>query len=636
MSNISTTSQIQKNYQASKFTILPNQHTTWHNHHDIETFIVISGEGIIKVNNQDIPLIAGKIIELFPLENHIIFNTHSQNDLVICNLWWNNDRIFKETTKAKLSSANNRTASEEVNLILPSFTTPNGNLHLGHIAGPLLAGDIIKRIHKINNKKAYLLSGTLGHQTQIQVEADKLKKTYTETALHYSNNIKNSLDQINIATDCFVTLDKKDRLTAMVALLIKRLFDKGYIEERENEIFYCNDCKKYLFEANIYGNCPHCNHRVNAECENCYEYFHEKELKNPICLNCKNPPVLKKISRHFFRMDNFKHILENLYFQDSYTGIAKTFVEKILKKPLPVIPMTILATEGIFFASNDNQHHVLYSAIELLPRFLVAAEETVTNAFGNKNFEELLEAKNVNLILLFGVDNLYLRCIIFPILLCAFNEKLINKIYFIANDFYQLDKKKFSTSRNHVISVEKIKENFNLDYVRYFLTMTRPEFYSTTFNLDELTNFTKKGVLKRLEELVDLFHQKIEEKYHQSITNPGSFDNFHSSYQLFLDANIPLMLHYSNIKSINFTCYINLLSMLIDFTEKFFKAGINSRMNESHYRTFYALCAKGILSISILLWPICPNLAEKIQKKLLQDSNDAFFDIKHLNTWINQ
>ena len=621
-------------YNTSRFVIKPKHQTTCHNHHDTEVLIVISGEGQMHINGREHELKPGSIVNLTPLETHVINNTSKNDDLVICNFWWNDDGYFKALMNAKLASINQSIQAKEINLILPSFTTPNGNLHLGHIAGPLLAADILKRICINSNAIAFLLSGTIGHQTQVQVAADKIGKTYQETALYYSENIKNSLDKIGIKTDCFVTLESKEHLINISNLFIKRLFEKNLLYFKEDEVNYCFDCKKYLFEANVFGNCPHCSHEVNAECESCFEYFHENELQNPICLTCKKTPTLKKLGRYYFSLDPFRHVVENLYHRQAYTGLAKSFVEKILKKSLPDIQMTILAKQGVPFISDHLSNQVLYSAVELVPRFLVAAKIMLHAHANTENWEEYLSSNKVNLHLLFGVDNLYLRSIIFPILLHAFNEQLVDNINFSVNEFYRLNDEKFSTSRKHVISVEEMKDTVDLEYLRYYLAMTRPEVYATSFYKDRLDTWIEEGSLKKYIKLVEQFEIKLASKFNCSVPESGTWDNFHYAYQHFLNSNIPLILSSTRLDSFNLKNYMTLLNMIIELTVDFFEEGIKSNMTQTCSKTFYALSAKGILSISILLSPICPDISKRIQTIFHKKNAPSVLGHEYLNQWV--
>ncbi|TAK75859.1 MAG: hypothetical protein EPO11_04960 [Gammaproteobacteria bacterium] len=413
-----------------------------------------------------------------------------------------------------------------------------------------------------------------------------------------------------------------------------RLLKKSTLNLKEDYVYYCYECEKYLFEANVLGDCPHCEHRVNAECEHCYKYFHEGDLKNPTCCFCKKKPHLKKLLRYYFPLNKFRHIIENLYFKNAYSGISKSFVEKILSNVLPDIPMTIIAEQGIPFGENNWFGHVLYSAVELIPRFLVSLKIFIENRKISTEWELFLESKNVNLHLLFGVDNLYLRCIIFPILLSEFNNNLVNNINFIVNDFYHLNNSKFSTSRNHAISIEEIKDSSDLDYLRYYLAMTRPEFYSTNFCMGEFKKFEKDGVLKNYMDLVYILENKIAVKFNNMLPEAGSWDNLHYAYQNFLNANIPLASLYSNPSCLNITYFISLINVLMSFTINFFTTGMNLEMNESCSRTFYALCIKGIVSISILISPICPTLSKNIQSIFYRGIDNL--NAEHLNKWISE
>jgi methionyl-tRNA synthetase len=164
--------------------------------------------------------------------------------------------------------------------------------------------------------------------------------------------------------------------------------------------------------------------------------------------------------------------------------------------------------------------------------------------------------------------------------------------------------------------------------------MKRPELYSTNFITNDLIHFSKEGIVEKYIQLSHVFNADINSKFNNIIPEAGSFDTFHDVYQAFLNANIPLTLLCSKVDAVNLTGLTRTLEILIEFTIYFFETGINMEMNEAHFRTFYALCAKGIFSISILLSPICPGIAKKIQSFFYSKSNRHNCGVDNLNKWV--
>ncbi len=78
-------------------------------------------------------------------------------------------------------------------LIIAPPPTPNGDLHVGHMAGPYLAGDIYARYLRLNGKAVNYATGTDDSQTYVVTSALKLGTTPEELCRQSSEDIHSSL-----------------------------------------------------------------------------------------------------------------------------------------------------------------------------------------------------------------------------------------------------------------------------------------------------------------------------------------------------------------------------------------------------------------------------------------------------------
>jgi methionyl-tRNA synthetase len=611
-------------YKTSKFVISPGQATKLHNHHDIEVFIVIAGVGEITIDGAARDLAPGDIIRLLPLQSHVIAN-HKTTNLVLCNFWWNDVAYLKQAVRI------NHSTESKIHIILPSFITPNGNLHIGHIAGPLLAADIAHRVMSLYKQDKIFLSGTIGYQTQVEVTAKKLNRSYSEAALLYSNNIHGSIQRMNINPDVFLTLEREAKLQEVSFEYIRRIMQHEAFCIKDAEVFYCTSCEEHLFEANIVGECPHCSHKVNAECENCFTYFAEKELCNPRCANCNSVPTLKSITRMFFDLEQCRHVIVNLCQTNAFSCKSREFVEKILSKPLPTIPLGVVAKNGTSLAQFGFPNQVIYSAVELTPRFLAAFACHADTAQFDMDWEQWLIKKEIQLNVFFGVDNAYLRCIMFPILLSAYNKQLVNTMRFYINEFYSLEGHKFSTSRNHVLSVEYLAAKYPIDHIRYYLAMHRPEHSQTSFTEKNFKDFCANSDFSYFLLIWEVIKGHLTVANRVDVPEAGAWDAQHKAFQALLDANIALcqqMLHPNGLHIAEYCRSVNYLMLQVC---SFYHDMIAYNHNNAYARTTMALLAKAVVSIAILLYPITPDLATNIYTFFYPGQ---MLDIAKLNVWI--
>src|SRR4030095_9329865 len=86
---------------------------------------------------------SGEALLFAPFTRHSIRNAEtSTDDLVFLTVYWmpgENDRTSSATTPEERTPAARRA------LVCATPPTPNGDLHLGHLSGPYLAGDIWRR-----------------------------------------------------------------------------------------------------------------------------------------------------------------------------------------------------------------------------------------------------------------------------------------------------------------------------------------------------------------------------------------------------------------------------------------------------------------------------------------------------------
>src|SRR5438034_3776162 len=78
-------------------------------------------------------------------------------------------------------------------LIVPSNPTPNGDLHIGHIAGPLIGADVLRRACAQRDEPAAVLLGTAWQNSHVLLAAQRQGRGYLEVAAEFARLIERSL-----------------------------------------------------------------------------------------------------------------------------------------------------------------------------------------------------------------------------------------------------------------------------------------------------------------------------------------------------------------------------------------------------------------------------------------------------------
>src|ERR1035438_1647115 len=86
-------------------------------------------------------------------------------------------------------------------LVLGPNPTPNGGMHLGHIAGPYLAGDVYARYQRARGRDVVFTTGTDDSQTFVVASGGRLRAPPEELCATSTAQIREALTAIGISTD---------------------------------------------------------------------------------------------------------------------------------------------------------------------------------------------------------------------------------------------------------------------------------------------------------------------------------------------------------------------------------------------------------------------------------------------------
>ncbi len=593
-------------------TLKPNQVTKAHNHYNAEAWIILKGDGVLQLDQENITVIEGDVIYLKPICTHSIKNISDKNNLLFLSIWWENMDVFNVEISKKQSSpkSNNKRV-----FVLPSFPTPNGDLHLGHLAGPYLAADVYKRYQKILGNAAYYLLGTVGHQTHVTCKGDKLKLSFYETAEKYTDDIIKTLSSMKIQYDIFVRPKALKNFNSTLHEFFNELYKKKYIVIRYKQVIYCGNCQKYLFEASVTGICPICNANGSGsnECEVCGYLHEDQDLINPICNTCKSPASYRNLRRLFFKLEPFRNKLLQYYKTAKISIGLKVFLEKVFSKELLEIPITHVTDNGVSVPLSGWDDQRVYSLFEIPSRYICSVKELIDQHGLSQNWKQLCTTTNVALF--FGFDNAYLRSIIFPSILMAYDQSMKLADLLVMNEFYKLDNKKFSTSREHAIWGKDIVKLYSSDAIRFFLAFTRPEVEQTNFTMSYFENIIDNELCGEWDTWLNEIRTKIMTYYDGIAPEAGNW--FPEAKEFYCNLKEIFGNTIDEYESVRFSLQniSRLLSRLVHCARNFGKATqhIYTLLSlSSEARTCIALELLAARSLAILSMPIMPEFAEML------------------------
>jgi methionyl-tRNA synthetase len=474
-----------------RVTLRPLETTAPHNHHDVEVWVILDGGGEVTSDGETVQVTAGDTVRLPPLGVHTLHNTAEDRPLTFLTFWWEDMAALDSEHDRRNEAAH---GSGRPVLLLPSFPTPNGTLHLGHLAGPFLNADLVRRGLVARGTPARLLLGTVGHQSQVAAAALSQGLTFYQLAERNTDAIQQALAAAQIDWDVFVRPSSPDY--PKVALeIFERLRSNGSVLTKTRKASYCTPCGMFLFEAFVAGACPHCGSRDTAgiECEACALPFSDHELLEPSCRTCGSPAGQRELTRYYLPLEPLRGKLTEYLRSVRMSARLRSYVDRVLAAPLPDLPVSTVAADGITLPADPSGAtggQRMYSAFELAARFITAVD-ALAREQGMAGWLEYAAAERPRTVLFFGFDNAFLRAIVFPAVLGAFTDQLELADTMVCNEFYLLDGQKFSTGRKHAIWGQDAFKEGTRDQLRFYLAATSPDIRRRNFVTGEYQRFVR-------------------------------------------------------------------------------------------------------------------------------------------------
>ncbi|MEU2952031.1 class I tRNA ligase family protein [Streptomyces xanthochromogenes] len=354
--------------------------------------------------------------------------------------------------------------------------TPNGDLHVGHIAGPYVAGDVLSRFLRAEALDVLYTTGLDDHQSYVQVRGLKDGgKPAEDVADGYGDSVVRTWRAASVSFDRIVRPRWDAGYEQSVQAFLRRLWDGGHIRAKVTDLPYCEPCERWLYEAYVVGGCPHCGAVSNGNaCEPCGRPNDCGDLVDPSCVVCETPAQLRPCERLFFPLAPYAQRLADFWDDVRMPPHLRSLCERMLADGLPDIAVSHPADWGVPVPVPGFEDQRVYVWFEMAPGYLFQAAASDGDPEAGRPVQ------------FFGFDNGYFHAVLFPALFLADGSPERLPAGFEVNEFYQLEGKKFSTSRRHAIWADEALELAGSDVLRYHVCADRPQGRQTSFDLPAL------------------------------------------------------------------------------------------------------------------------------------------------------
>ncbi|MFF4582985.1 class I tRNA ligase family protein [Streptomyces sp. NPDC001373] len=457
--------------------VAPGRATDDHHHDETELFVIVSGRGRFLIGGEHHEAAPGTVVLFEPFESHVLENTAEDGtDLVFFTQYWRDAQ-----RAAQAASAPHRTGfGDRPVFVFSTPPTPNGDLHLGHLAGPYLGADAFTRFQRMNGTEAYHLTGSDDYQSYVVGAARRDGRSPAETAAHYSAEIAETLRLMDIPLDQYTVTDQDPGYRQGLQDFFSRIVASGEITVSEHDALYDALSGAYLYEADVTGGCPGCGATTSGNlCEECGEPNTVADLAEPRSASTGSAPRPAPAARWTLPLHAYAGDVRAHHRRGRVPARLRELADRLFRRPALDLPLTHPSGWGVEPREGDTDGQVIWVWPEMSYGFLHGIQSL--GARLGRPWKAAEPSADWKIVHFFGYDNSFYHSVLYPVLYQLAHPGWTPDIDYHVNEFYLLEGEKFSTSRRHAIWGKEVLTPDTVDAVRYFLATTRPEGSRTDF-----------------------------------------------------------------------------------------------------------------------------------------------------------
>ena len=507
-------------------------------------------------------------------------------------------------------------------LVTSALPYVNNVPHLGNLI-PVLSADVFVRFKRLKGEDTIYICGTDEHGTATETQAMREGMTPQEICDKYYKIHRDSYEWLNISFDHFGRTSRPYQHTITQHLFLK-LYENGYIFERELEQTYCPYCERFLADRYVEGECPHCGYEDarGDQCDNCGKVYDSKDLINPRCSVCGEAPVIKSTRHLFLDLPQFEEVLLQFIDErkDVWSSNAVNFSIAWIKEGLEARCITRDLEWGVHVPLPGWEHKVFYVWFDA-PIGYISITQEYCDTTGTNWLDWWKNPEEVILYQFMGKDNIPFHTVIFPVTLMGTKEDYTLLHQISVNEYITYEGGAFSKSRGIGIFCDDVMASgVPPDVWRYYLNINRPEKQDTHFYWEDLQEKNNAELVGNLGNFVyrtlSFAHRYMEgvirreELTSEDVAFLEDVDNVVNDAEQSLEA-CELKTALKQIMSI---CRMG---------NQYFQEHEPWKQKETQGRTIY-VCCNLVAKLAILLEPYIPETSEKMWSQL---------NLKEKRTW---
>jgi len=354
--------------------------------------------------------------------------------------------------------------------------------HLGTII-PILSADVVARFLRMRGHDVVFVSGSDEHGTPIEVEAVRQGVEPRELTDRNHELVVRLFERWRFSLDSYIRTEHPVH-KEFVRHFYERVYANGYVFERDEELPYCENCKRFLPDRFVEGTCPYCGYERarGDQCEACGRLLDPAKLVSPRCAICGSRPVIRTTRHWFLDLTRLQERVEAYArSNERFSEPVRAFTLRMLQEGLRPRSITRDTKWGIPAPFPGAEGKTIYCWFEAVLGYISATIAYFRSRGQPGRWEEFWKDPGARTVFFLGKDNIPFHTILLPALLLAADEGYTLPWDVVSNEFLLWEGDKFSKSRRVGIWIDEALRLFPADYWRYALVALRPETRDSNF-----------------------------------------------------------------------------------------------------------------------------------------------------------
>lgn len=576
-----------------------------HLHHECELFVILEGAVDVGVGNEVERLRAGQAVLIAPFERHWMTNPSPAESVKMISVYWDN-------MAAAITAANDigDLTSKPTHIITPP-PTPNGGLHLGHLAGPYLRADAYRRILATLGIAATLSTGTDDHQSYVDVAAVRLGVDPRGLARMQGDAVLRTMAKLAIEPHSVVRPDRRSGYAAMIERRFAALVASSCVRRTAVATLYCDDCGRSLYEGYLSGRCPICQEASSGQlCEACGLPNGGTDLLSPRCAVCGAVPRVQTEPAFVLDLQGCAETLAAYHRSLRCSDHVRALLERCRARGFGEFRLTRRGRWGIASTLEDQLIDPWVELMLAYPLYIKGASDSER-------------------VLFLGYDNAFFYAVLLPALLAALGEISNAPTALMSNEFLLYEGEKFSTSREHAIWADDLLAKADPDTIRFALLQCSPEVDVDDFTSENLLALLDGSSVAPLAHWLDGFHG-VATAIDSVAVAAGAWTTTHKTFFAELTDILTAYAQLRDPEAFSTRAYTALIIRLVEHGLDFraatrYSAEIESLSEEQ--RTTSALELLAARVFATIAAPAMPNVANRVADALGLQEKELWADL---------